>query len=45
MEIYYQLVCVRPSVRIQQVGSHWTDFFKFDILWFSENLLRKFKLH
>jgi hypothetical protein len=33
---------VGPSVRIEQLFSHWTDLMKFDILLFFESLLRKF---
>jgi len=34
---------VRPSVRMEQFGSHWTDF--QEIWWFFENLSRKFRFH
>jgi hypothetical protein len=36
-------VCVRLSVRTEQLGSHWTDF--HEIWRFLENLSRKFKFH
>ena len=41
----YQLRHMRPSVRMEQLGSHWTDFMKVDIRVFFENLLRKCKFH
>jgi len=37
---------VRPSVRMEQLGSHWKDFHEIWYLSiFFENLSRKFKLH
>ena len=39
------VVSVCPSVRMKQLGSHWTDFDETLHLSFSENLLRKFKFH
>jgi len=35
---------VHLSVRMEQLGSHWTDFLKFDISELFENLFRKFLL-
>jgi len=36
---------VRPSVHMEQLGSHWMDFMKFDILELFENMSRRFKFH
>ena len=33
---------VRPSIRVEQVSSNWTNF---DVLVFFENLLKEFKFH
>jgi hypothetical protein len=44
---FVMAVClsVRPSVFVEQLGFHWTDFNEFDIRVFFENLPRKFKFH
>jgi hypothetical protein len=34
-----------PSVRLEHIGSHWTDFVKFDVLALIESMMRKFKFH
>jgi hypothetical protein len=34
---------VRPSVRMEELGSHWTAFMKFDIWVLLDSLSRKFK--
>ena len=39
------LLSVRPSVPMEQFGSHWTDFQDILYLIFFENLSRKFKFH
>jgi hypothetical protein len=36
---------VRPSVRMEQLGSPWTDFHEILYLRMSLNLLRKFNFH
>jgi len=36
---------VRPFVRMENFGSHWSDFHDFCISIFLENLLTKFKFH
>jgi hypothetical protein len=40
----YQLRHVSPSVRREQLGSHWTDFHGIYIRVFFENMSRKFKV-
>jgi hypothetical protein len=37
------VMSVRPSVRMKQLGSYWTDFHEIDIWIFFENLSKKFK--
>ena len=37
------VISVRPFDRMEQISSHWTDSYNFNILLFSENLSRKFK--
>ena len=39
------LVSVHPSVHMEQLGSHWTDFHEIWYLIFFKNLSRKFKFH
>jgi hypothetical protein len=39
------VVSVRPSVRMEQLGSHWTDFHEKWHLSIFENLSRIFKCH
>jgi len=36
---------VRPSICVEQLSSHWTDFHELLYLIFFENLSRKFKFH
>jgi len=33
------------SVRVEQLGSHWTDFREFGVVVFFEILSKNFKLH
>jgi hypothetical protein len=43
---YYQLRCVCPSVCMEQLASHLTEFcMEFDISEFSEYMSRKFQIH
>jgi hypothetical protein len=37
------VMSVCPSVIMEQIGSHWTDFVKFSVWIFFENLSRKFE--
>jgi hypothetical protein len=39
------VMAVRLSVRMEQLGSHWTDFDEIWYLSFLKNLSRKFKFH
>ena len=41
----YSLCRVRPSARMEQLGSHWTNFYETSHFEFFENLSRKFKFH
>jgi len=38
------VMCVRPSVSIEQLGSKWTDIHEIYVWVFFENLSRKYKI-
>jgi hypothetical protein len=42
-EVRHVCPSVRPPVRLEQLGSNWMIFIKFDFRGFFENLSRKFK--
>jgi len=39
------VMCVRLSVSVEQLGSHWKEFHEIWYLRFFENMSRKFKVH